>query len=144
MKKHLKIISLLLVCCCFVSLLASCANAPTDLDEAVEKEIIDAFVAAHSQDSYPVTDDEISLRCYGSFDGVYVLFVDVAGWASTTEIKQEVVANVKFVYSNGQTLTVYADGAFYSLSDAYKNRILSRQDLIAVQRNYKSDHQYLY
>lgn len=144
MKKTLMTISLILVFCCFISILAGCVNAPTDLDEAVEGEIIDAFVAVHSQDSYPVTEDEVSLRCYGAFDGVYVLFVDVSGWAYTMAIKNEVIAGVKFVYSCGQTLTVYADGAFYSLSEAYENKILSRQDLKAVQRNYKGDYQYLY
>lgn len=114
------------------------------LDEAIEKEIIAAFVAAHADDKYPVTEDEISLRCCAVFDDVYVLFVDVAGWDYDCAIWHIFVADVEFVYGSGQRMTVYSNGAFYSLSNAYENEILSYDDLITLQKKYQSDHDYLY
>ena len=147
MKKLMKIISTLFLFCCLVSLPVACGvtcgGPPIGLGEAAEKEIIDAFVAAHSQGSHPLTEAEISLRFYGAFDDVYVVLVDTSD-AYILPFEKEVIADVEFIYEKGQELTVYTNGAFYSLPDAYKNNILSLQDLKAVQRNYKSDHQHLY
>ena len=115
-----------------------------ELEKPIAEEIVDAFVAAHSTDRYPVEKDEVSLRFYGEFDGVYVMFVDVASWCYTDAIKIETVAGVAFVYSCGQTLTVYCDGAFYSLTNAYEQGVISRDKLLAAQKVYVSNHPYLY
>lgn len=114
------------------------------LDAATQQEIINAFVNVHSQDRYPVTEDEISLRCFGAFDGVYVLFVDVASWVYTAAIKVDVIAGVKFIYSSGQTMYVYCDDAFYSISEAYEKNILSYENLVATQQNYRTHSEMLY
>ena len=148
MKKIVKVVAILLALCCIASVLGACVDkfdsSLKNMNETVESKIITDFVAAHSEDAYPVSEDEVSLRVYGAFDGVYVLFVDVAGWAYTEAIQTEVVAGVKFVYSCGQTLEVYCDGAFYSLTTAYEKGIISRAHLRTAQRTYKGAHSYLY
>ena len=116
----------------------------SNIDKETTEEIKAAFIAAHVNDEPPVTEDEISLRCYGVFDNVYVLFVDVESWGYTGAIETDIIADVQFIYSCSQKMTVYSDGTFYSLPDAYENGILSRDELLTLQENYIKDHEYLY
>lgn len=115
-------------------------KSPIVLEKEIKQEIKAAFVKEHKNDKYPVKEDEISLRCYGSFDGVYVLFVDVESWAYTDEEWSEVIGDVEFFYGSGQTMTVYSDGVFYSLAEAYENGILSRDNLLTVRQNRNEFH----
>lgn len=116
-------------------------RASSVLDEAIEREIIAALVAAHENDRYPVAEDEVSLRCRGAFNGVYVLFVDVDSWDYTTAVYWVVVDDVEFVYPTGQKMTVYYNGSFCSLDEAYENEILSHDDLLTVQLNFNGIYQ---
>ena len=109
-------------------------KSPIVLEKAVKQEIKAAFVEANKNE-YSLCEQEISLRCYGAFDGVYVLYVDVESWMYPSVVWSEVVADVEFVYGSGQSLKAYSDGAFYSLTDAYENGILSRDNLLTVQQN---------
>lgn len=147
-KKLIKIKKLIAVLLVAIGLLALCACETSEgtnpLSKEKEKEIISVFITENSDAKHPLKKEDISLRLYGAFDGVYVLFVDVVGWNYTTAIETDVIDGVEFVYSSGQKLTVYADGKFYSLSDAYDNHILSREDLLTVQKNYQTSHEYLY
>lgn len=110
------------------------------LDEAIEREIIAAVIAAHSDYKYPLHEEYFSLRCFGAFDGVYVLFVDCTQWGYTADVTQIIVDGVEFVYGSGQRLEVYKDGEFYSLTEAFENGILSHDDLLTVQSNYNRRH----
>ena len=147
MKKFLTAIVAILLSCTLLFAFVGCTDADaklsksTDkttikLDTEIEKEIIASFVAKHSGDKYPVAEDEVSLRCYGAFDGVYVLFVDVIGWDYTMAIERDVIADVEFIYGSGQKMTAYSTGEFCSLSNAYANNILARDNLLTVQKNY--------
>lgn len=141
-----KIIAVLLVT---VGLLTLCAcnsegTGTNSFSKEKQQEIITAFIAENSDAKYPLKKDDISLRFYGEFDGAYVLFVDVVGWGYTAAIEREVVGGVEFVYSSGQKLTVYANGKFYSLSEAYDGGVLSLASLRSAQKNYKEGHAYLY
>ena len=146
MKKYLIILFSAILSCLMLFAFSGCGpeledqEVPVALQESTEKEIISAYVAS-SKD--PVTEEEVSLRCYAVFDGVYVLFVN-ANWSYAEVVTTDTVAGVKFVYSNAHEMTVYSDGDFYSLSEAYKNNILSKNDLLQLQKNYKSDHEFLY
>ena len=150
--RTIKFLTLLTGLVLSISLLFGCTNQQDfaaqekiDLDETIEKSIISDFVMAHADDQYPPTEDNVSLRCYGAFDDVYVMFIDVADWMYAAVIGKEVVAGVEFVYSYAaHVMEVYSDGKFYSLSEAYKKHILSRSDLKQVQANYIADHEYLY
>ncbi|MCH5148669.1 MAG: hypothetical protein J1G05_04835 [Clostridiales bacterium] len=109
-------------------------KSPIVLEKAVKQEIKAAFVEANKNE-YSLCEEEISLRCYGAFDGLYVLYVDVESWMYPSVVWSEVVADVEFVYGSGQSLKVYSDGAFYSLSYAYENGFLTRDNLLTVQQN---------
>lgn len=119
-------------------------KSPIVLEKAVKQEIIAAFIEAHINDRYPLREEEISLRCYGAFDGTYVLFVDVVSWGYGDAIGAEIIENLEFIYGNGQRLVVYSDGAFYSLYGAYKKDILSLDNLLIAHRKYYETHIYLY
>lgn len=141
-----KIIAVLLVA---VGLLALCAcqsegAGANSFSKEKQQEIITAFIAENSDAKYPLKKEDISLRCYGAFDGAYVLFVDVVGWNYTMAIETDVIAGVEFVYSSGQKMTVYYSGKFYTLSEAYDRGVLSLASLRAVQKSYKEGHEYLY
>ena len=114
------------------------------LDEDIQQEIKTAVVNTYSSDTDPFTEDDVSLRCYGAFDGVYVLFIDVPCFCYTQAIKEKVIAGVNFVYCDGQSMYVYCDGAFYSISQAYDNGILSYDNLLTTQQNYKACNTLLY
>lgn len=107
-------------------------KSPIVLEKAVKQEIKDAFVEANKNE-YSLCVEEITLRCYGAFNGVYVLFVDVASWGYWGVIGKEVIADVEFYYANSQRMKVYSNGAFYSLTSAYENGILSRENLLEVK-----------
>lgn len=106
------------------------------LDKSIEREIIAAVIAAHSDYKYPLNEEDFSLRCFGAFDGVYVLFVDCTMWNYTADVTQVIIDGVEFVYGSGQRLQVYKDGGFYSLTEAFENGILSHDELLTVQKNY--------
>ena len=142
-KRKLSILTLAVCFLLVVSMLCGC-NDKDVIHEDTQKEIITAFVNLHSNDTYPVTEDEVSLRCYGVFDGVYVLFVDVESWGYTTAIVEDTIAGVRFIYSCGQKMTVYSDGAFYSIAEAYENGILSYDNMLTAQQTYKAAHEFLY
>ena len=132
----------LVVCFLFiVSTLCGCYGSKNTihLSGRTQREIINAFVDAHSNDQHPVTKHEISLRCYGEFDGVYVLFVDVASYGYTAAEHTEVIAGVKFIYPDGRSMIVYSNGEFYTIAEAYENGTLSYDNLLATQQRYKVD-----
>ena len=107
------------------------------LDEATQTEIKTAFYNKYI-DKYPnLGYEHLSLRCYGAFDGVYVIFEDGV-WDTTCAVTSEVIAGVKFVYADALHMTVYCDGAFYTLAEAYDNGVLSYDNLLATQQIYKA------
>ena len=109
------------------------------LDEAVQTEIKTAFYNKYV-DKYPdLPFDQLSLRCYGEFDGVYVIFEDRV-WDVTDAVSSEVIAGVTFVYPDGLHMTVYCNNAFYKLSEAYENGILSYDNLLVTRDTYKACH----
>ena len=109
------------------------------LDEAVQTEIKLAFYNSY-KDKYPnLGYEHLALRCYGAFDGVYVIFEDKV-WDCIDMVTSETVAGVRFVYPDGLHMTVYCDGAFYKLSEAYENNILSYDNLLATKETYRACH----
>lgn len=113
------------------------------LEEDKQLEIKTAVYNAYIKDkyeddiSYDTVLEIVSFRCYGVFNDVYVLFVDGMFGASQA-IKIDVIAGVRFVYVNGLTMFVYSDGAFYEIYEAYANNILSYDNMLTTQQNYKA------
>ncbi len=160
MKKISKILGLLLLACSFVTMFSACGE--DNAFEEDEKDIVcdggphllgrvwlSATETKEIKDAYLKIDpnrneNDITLRCYGSFDGVYVLFVDDSNALYSDLICKENVSGVEFIYSDSQQLTVYAEGEFYSLSESFEKGLLTHEELLEVQNNYLTDHQFLY
>lgn len=113
------------------------------LDEAKQTEIKTAFYNTYKDKHPDLVFEKLSLRCYGAFDGVYVIFEDGV-WGCIAAVTSEVIAGVKFIYADGLHMTVYCDNAFYTISEAYEKNILSYENLLATQENYKACAAYLY
>ena len=105
------------------------------LTEAEQTEIKTVVYNEHKHTG--LSYEYISLRCYGAFDGVYVLFLDGV-WSHLDVVTSEVIAGVIFTYPNSIHMEVYCDGAFYTLSEAYENGILSYDDLLTTHDTYKA------
>ena len=75
-------------------------------------------------------------RCYGNYNGVYVIFADKKFKEYEPKETIEIVNGLAFVYPNENKLQVCANGTFYSLSDAYEKSIISAEQLAEVHSVY--------
>ena len=110
-------------------------GSPIEISAETEREIVQAWLAAYPSDG--VTADKLSPDVRGVFGDVYVLYMHGPFGASDV-ITKNLVGNVLFEYPSSLTLTVYREGAFSSLSMAYGQGLLTRDDLLALQKNYNN------
>ncbi len=91
--------------------------------------------------SNPDTTGGWTFRCYGNFDGVYVIFADkkFKVWEPKTTV--DIVNGLTFVYPNENKLQVCANGTFYSLNEAFEKNILSEAELNEVYHIYTMESQ---
>lgn len=106
------------------------------------QEIVAAYLETH--ENHSLTEEDIRLRCFGVFNDAYVLFVDEAGAAYSDVISYETVSGVEFIYSSSHSLTVYSKGEFCSVTDAFEKGLLTHDELLTAQKNYRVGHEYLY
>jgi hypothetical protein len=99
---------------------------------------------AYCEDAKDITADEVSLRVFGVFEDVYVIFVDVSSYGYPTVIVSEMVGEYAFWYSSGHTMEVFHDGSFYSLQEAFDTDLLTTDDLQTVFDNYYGAYPYLW
>ena len=79
-------------------------------------------------------------RCYGKFEGAYVIFADKTHMNYEPKQSIETVGGFTFVYPNENKMQVCANGTFISLAEAYEKKILTDVDLAEVYDIYtKSD-----
>lgn len=91
--------------------------------------------------SNPDTTGSWEFRCYGNFDGVYVIFADKKYKVWEPKETIETVNGITFVYPNENKLQVCANGTFYSLSEAFEKNILSAEQLAEVHHIYTMEKQ---
>ncbi len=91
--------------------------------------------------SNPDTTGGWSYRCYGNFDGVYVIFADKKFKVWEPKLTTDIVNGITFVYPNENKLKVCAGGTFYSLSEAFEKNILSAAELAEVHKVYTMESQ---
>lgn len=82
-----------------------------------------------------------NFRCYGNFDGRYVIFADKKYMAYEPKTTLDVVNGLTFVYPNENKLKVCANGTFYSLNEAFEKKILSEAELKEVYHVYTMESQ---
>ncbi|MBQ7646285.1 MAG: leucine-rich repeat protein, partial [Clostridia bacterium] len=77
---------------------------------------------------------------YGPYNGAYVMFINFYNAGFPCIITEEKVSTAIFVYSTAQKLTVYKNGRFMTLTEAFENGILSVGDIISLNDAYYKKH----
>ena len=121
MKKLLIIIPLVLVVCCIAALFVSCS-------EYEHKIIAEDYAKLHNLEA-----SRVGFVCYGEFGRTHVLIMQgVYAQVLTTEAVDDVV----FHHPAAVTFTVYNNGSFYGLQEAFANGLLTHDDLIRLSDIY--------
>ena len=110
-------------------------GTPIEIPAEKEREIVQAWLAA-----YPHSDldaDDLSLDVRGVFGDTYVFYL-CGPFGASTVITDILVGNILFEYPSSYTLDVYHGGTFYTLEMAFENGLLTRSDLLALQKNYNN------
>ena len=80
--------------------------------------------------------DQITLICYGVFDNAYCVILTRPGVDSMTVITEVTVGEYTFMFSSSNTMSVYCEGNFYSLTKAYENGILDDSEIEELYNYY--------
>lgn len=106
---------------------------PSAVDEARIKE--DA-VKRFSTPSDTCKPEEVKLTIISQFGDTYALFVDMPFWMYTQALWTDTVNGLKFNYSNGQRMYIYADGEFYTFRVAFDEKIITANQLKTIWEDY--------
>ena len=82
---------------------------------------------------YNIHKSEVSFKCYGEFEDTHVIMF---GGLYAQALSSEMVDGVIFHHSELKTFTVYNNGNFYSLQEAFNSGLLNHDNLLTVQENY--------
>lgn len=102
-------------------------------DELAEQIKTDFIKTVYNPDLY-TTEDVILENVMGDFDGAYIMMASTKDMAFIDAETTETVAGVEFKYKDGQKLTLWKDGEFYSLSEAYEAQLVSESDIIIANK----------
>lgn len=97
---------------------------PVTITEEEAQDILDAYVAPLST----VLPSACRVRCFGAWEGVYAVFVDLfdAAFIPVTET----VGDYQFHYHDSRYLLIYtSNGSFYRLPDAWQQGLLTEAQL---------------
>ena len=153
MKTKVKLITLILSALLIISsisILASCDNInyqsdpdpdpdqtntnPDNIDDKtgkltdkIKSEIQLKYYDKHTNESDSPA--EIKGVCYGVFDDTYCLILTLPGVGYMTVTTEIDVAKYTFYFGDSNTMIVYDNGEFYSLTKAYENGILNDAEI---------------
>ena len=81
--------------------------------------------------------DEVHIdKFYGVYNNAYVLIMSNDYVEYLDVITDEVVLNYRFKYPNNNVIKVYYDDSFYTLTSAYLNNILSKDDITHIYEKF--------
>ena len=81
--------------------------------------------------------DEVHIdKFYGVYNNAYVLIMSNDYVEYLNVITDEVVLNYRFKYPNNNVIKVYYDDSFYTLTSAYLNNILSKDDITHIYEKF--------
>ena len=111
----------------------------------IEREIIEAMWAKYKKNAAPYYSiNTINLdRFFFQCGDVYALFV-IDFKAPGLMHTEEFIGEYEFRYSNTLSLSVYHDGEFTSLADAYASGIISDDELKTVWEAYQAKYPGIY
>lgn len=121
MKKLSRLLTLLLVVCSIAVIFSACNNDDHDK------------ITADYAELHNIDESHVEFICYGEFDGTHVLLFNVL---SNQVLTLEIVDEVVFYHPSQIKFTVYNDGNFYSLHEAFDNGLLTHDNLLTVRDRY--------
>lgn len=97
-----------------------------ELFERIKADFVDymKIPSGHEKDLYIV-------RYYGEYDGA-VLVLLTGGYIVNLEEIDETIAGCKFHYNDGHRISVWKDGFFYSIREAYNSGLLDEKQIATV------------
>ena len=120
--KRLSRIMLSLCLACSLAVMFSACN----LDE--HSKIANAYAK-----QYNIDKSEINFTCYKEFGGAHILMFD---GLYPQALSQEIVDGVVFHHNEVKTFDVYKSGKFYSLQEAYNQKLVTHDNLLALRDRY--------
>lgn len=144
----------LLLLSAFLFSITACTVESDPVTPQREAEIQEAIYRnkyAHRVEVFPISSQEIEITVYGWFRDVGVFFWN--GISSEPELKPfdyntviltENLCGREFRYTTLETLQVYANETFYSLSQGYEEGILTNSQIRLIYNRYKETNPHLY
>ncbi|MBQ4140362.1 MAG: hypothetical protein IJD70_03400 [Clostridia bacterium] len=117
-------------------------SVPIQLTENEIKEIIYAKIKKYENERYLTY--SYSVRCFGKFDDVYAVYVDSSNEMDLNIETIDIVNGIKFSYLAGTCLSIYKDGKFYLLPEAFDKGIIDANSLQQLYDTFISNYQYTF
>lgn len=81
--------------------------------------------------------ERISVMFHGIYDDIYVASI-ASDCCSIVKSPSETVNGITFTWMQQYDLTVYCDGKFYTLTEAFENGLLTNEQLLEVHEKYNT------
>lgn len=112
-------------------------EAPEDmipLGEDTEKQIKQTYydLFLKKELSEEATPDDVMLRYYGTYGGAVAVMLTDRFSSYTMAEWSETIQNITIYYSDGRYITVWKDGVFYRLQEAYDRGILTVENIAQI------------
>lgn len=88
---------------------------------------VEAEIKATYADEYDA--DELKVEFVAKLGDAYAVFVD-GPWEYPCMVTEQIVHGYLFSYSSGRTMTIYKDGACYSLPKAYEQGVIDAKQVL--------------
>ncbi len=88
-----------------------------------------------SKESYN-SPEQVSVTCYGVFNDAYCVILTYPLVEYLTEETEVKVGQYTFVFGDSNTMAIYCNGEFYSLTKAYENGILDDTEIAELYTYY--------
>lgn len=117
---------------------AACENREDDttediIDSNIQSQIIDAWLEKNTINN--VNTSELSVDVRGVYGDSYVFYLNGPfNYGST--LTHSFIDNVYFAYPDSHQLEVYNSGIIYTLEEAFDAQLLTRENLLDIQKNY--------
>jgi len=104
----------------------------TDLGRQIRRDYLDGLHSSGIQSLLDLTIDDVSITSYyGNYNGSVPVMITAWGFGYPAVMTYIVVADVEFVFG-GNIITVWKEGQFYSLEEAYNLGFLTQEDLRSI------------
>lgn len=101
-----------------------------DTIKKIKSKYVNEYLIKYNENA---TIDEVHIeKFYGVYNNAYVLMMSNDYVDYLDVITDEVIFNYRFKYPNNNVIKVFHDDSFYTLTSAYLNNILSKDDIAHI------------